>query len=745
VEETKINRNDDDDDESDNNIFIRYGIIAVLLSAVAIMILVKAFNVGIGEKKEWLAVAKKNQTTADRKINPTRGNIFSDDDRLMATNQPLYYMYMDFGSEGFKKKDEKDGFAIDSLTKSKHNNIDSLSYWLSRKLKNRTQAGYKAHLQKGLKEKNRHYLIYEGKISFLDLKEIRQFPFLRIKGRNSFFSTREMMQRQKPFGTLASRTIGDIYSEVDEKTGLTKGKNGIELYYDSLLQGVAGLSSGIQVGGSWYRSIVIEPTDGMDIRSTIDINVQDIVEKVMTDKLKSLDAESGTAVVMEVKTGEIKAITNMARTSPGRYAETLNHAVVDELEPGSTFKVASMMVAIEDGLVQPSTPVDVKNGTKQVGKRTVTDHNANRGGYGLINAEKSIWYSSNIGVSELIYNAYRHNPTKYIEGLHRIGMDADLKIELIGAGKASLKWPSDKGKGGWSDLSLPTIPYGYEVKIPPIQTLAFFNAIANDGKMVKPLFVKDILKNGKSVKHFDSETIISKICSDETLKIMQNMLYNVVNYHDPTHKSPDGTGKPAKSEVITIAGKTGTAVRATGGVYRSDGYNVSFCGYFPYEHPEYTCIVVISRPRVGTASGGFMSGTVVKEIAEKVYAANTVLNIAKIKEDSLKIPYPDTKNGRYAALKKVTGALDVGMHAPEKIKSDYVLAHKNEKGVDIKDLPYIENLVPNVVGMGAKDAVFALENCGMRVLIAGAGEVVSQSVANGTKIVRGQTVTLTLK
>jgi cell division protein FtsI (penicillin-binding protein 3) len=740
VREKKIISKDDRGD--DGNIFIRYAIITVLLCIVAVMILVKAFNVGIGEKKEWLEVAKKNQTKADRKINPTRGNIYSDDDRLMATNQPLYYIYLDFGSDGFVK-DKK--FALDSFYHSKHNNVDSLAFRLSKKLKNRTQAEYKAHLIKGLKQKNRHYLIYEGKVSFLDLKEIREFPFLRINGRNSFFSVKEMMQRHKPFGMLASRTVGDIYSEIDEKTGLTKGKNGLELYYDSLLQGIVGLSSGIQVGGKWYRNTVIEPVDGMDIRSTIDINIQDIVEKTLTDKLKMLDAETGIAVVMEVKTGEIKAITNMARTASGKYAETLNHAVADETEPGSTFKIASMMVAIEDGLVEPTTPVDVRDGKKQVGKRIVTDHNFGRGGYGLINAEKSIWYSSNIGVSELIYNAYRNNPAKYIEGLHKIGMDADLKIEIIGAGKAKLKWPHDKGKTGWSDLSLATIPYGYEVKIPPIQMLTFFNAIANDGKMVRPLFVKDILKNGKPVKHFDTETVISKICSDRTLKIIQNMLYNVVNYHDPAHKNPDGTGKPAKSDVVSIAGKTGTAVRATGGVYRSDGYNVSFCGYFPYENPEYTCIVVVSHPRVGNASGGLMSGTVVKEIAEKIYASKTVLNIAKIKEDSLKVPYPDVKHGSYPALKKVMEALNVRMNMPEKIKSDYVSVHKDKNGLHIRDLSLPGGFVPNVVGMGAKDAVFALENCGLRVLVTGSGKVVSQSVAGESKIVRGQTVTLTLK
>jgi cell division protein FtsI (penicillin-binding protein 3) len=740
-EEKDSVQNDNDDNK---NIIARYFIITLLLGFVAVGILLSAFKVGMKEKKQWLKVAEGLERP-NRTVNPARGNIYSDDDRLMATSAPQYYMYLDFGSEGFNKKGTKkfkeDGFAIDSLYKSKHNNIDSLSYWLSRKLKNRTQAGYKAHLLKGLKENKRNYLIYEGRVSYENLKEIRNFPFLRLKNSSSFFTTKEMMVRQKPFGMLASRTIGDIYSEIEDSTGVTKGKNGLELRYDSLLRGISGVNAVRRVGGRWTEIVEIEPTNCLNIRSTIDINIQDIVEKALTDKLMELDADAGTAVVMEVKTGKIKAITNMARVG-GKYYETLNHAVADEIEPGSTFKVAAMMVAIEDRVAEPETLVDVGNGTFQYAGMRMTDHNMNHGGYGLITAEKAIWYSSNIGVAKVILGGYEKNPRKFVEGLHRIGMDADLKVDIPGAGKAKLRWPEDKY---WSKTSLPWMSFGYEVRIPPIQTLTFFNAIANDGKMMRPLFVSDILKGDKAIKHFDAEVLISQICSDRTLKIMQNMLYNVVNFKDPTPAKRDGTGKPAKSSVITIAGKTGTAQVTSGGVYQTTGHNVSFCGYFPFESPEYTCIVVISRPRIGLSSGGFMCGTVVKDIAEKIYANSTVLNINKIKEDSLRVPYPEVKNGYYPALKGIAGTLDFKLNAPEKINSEYVFAKEDGKGIEIKNVPVIENLVPNVVGMGAKDAVFALENCGLSVLISGSGTVVSQSVTNGTNIVKGQTVMLTLK
>jgi len=719
--------------EKDTDIFFRYSVITILLGVVAVAILGSAFQIGIYEKKEWTKLSD-GLKRPNRLVMPVRGAIYSADDRIMAANHPQYYLYMDFKSNAIQ---------LDSLLKSKNNNIDSLSYYLSRKLRNRSQAEYKAHIQKGISSKKTDYPLYTDiGVKLEDLKEIRKFPFFRLGVYKSGLYERERMYRQKPFGKLASRTIGDIYNEIDEKTGLTKGRNGLELQYDSLLRGVAGLSSEQRVGGRWTSVIEIEPVNGMDIRSTIDIQIQDLVEKSLTDKLKELDAASGIAVVMEVKTGEIKAITNLSRSSYGRYDEDLNHAVADVIEPGSTFKVASMMVAIEDGVVDPKTAVDVGKGTYSYANRNIIDHNANRGGYGVINAEKAIWYSSNIGMAKLILKGYENNPKKFVEGLRRIGMDADLSIEIPGAGKPKLRWPGDSY---WSRTSLPWMSFGYEVQIPPIQMLTFYNAIANNGKMVRPMFVKDILKNGKSVKHFDTEVVIPEICSQRTLKIIQNMLYNVVNYTDPSPAKRDGTGKPARSDVITIAGKTGTAQIASGGAYRTAGHNVSFCGYFPYEDPQYTCIVVITRPRVGTVSGGAMCGAVLKDIAEKIYSNCTTFDIKKIPADSLKSPFPYVVlNGDYAALKNVAKNLNINTNE-NNIKSTYVASSSNNRGVTLRDLPMVENLVPNVVGMGAKDAVFALENCGLRVSVSGYGSVVSQSISNGSKVVPGQTVALTLR
>jgi cell division protein FtsI (penicillin-binding protein 3) len=701
----------------------------VFLGLLAIAILGAAFRIGIREQNEWMKVLN-GQKRPNRLVNPIRGNIYSDDDRLMATNIPKYYMYMDFKAEGF---------ARDSFLTGKHNNVDSLAWHLSKKLKNRTPAGYKAHLLKGLKEKKRQYLVYEGRVSYADLKEMKSFPFLRFRRNHSGFYTKEMMQRQKPYSTLASRTIGDIYSEIDSG-GVTRGKNGLELQYDSLLRGVPGISSVQRVGGRWTTVNEIDPVNGLDIRSTININIQDLVDKVLTDKLKYLDADAGTAVVMEVKTGEIKAITNLGKVSPGRYAETMNHAVADMIEPGSTFKVASMMVALEDGVIEPTTPVDVGNGVYRYANRPIIDHNVSRGGYGMISAEKSIWYSSNIGVAKLILKGYEQNPKKFLKGLQRIGIDADLRMEIPGAGKAKLRWPGDPY---WSKMSLPWMSFGYEVQIPPIQTLAFFNAIANEGKMMRPILVKDVMKNGKVVKHVEPEVLVSEICSKRTLKMVQDMLYNAVNYTDPTPARHDGTGQPACSKVITIAGKTGTTQIASEGVYRTAGHYVSFCGYFPYEDPLYTCIVVIARPRASLPSGGQMCGTVVKEIAEKIYAYCTVADLKRLP----KAPSPPpVKYGDYAALKNVLKRFNIKMNEPAKVKTKYVKAYGNNRGeVTLKDWTQSETLTPNVEGMGAKDAVYALESCGLRVTLAGKGRVTAQSVKPGSRVATGQTVTLILK
>lgn len=708
-----------------SRILFCYFIVVVLLGLLAVGILVRAFETAFVEKEKWEKVAE-SQKRPNRLVLPGRGNIYSEDGKLMATSVPRYYTYIDF---------KADGFLADTFKTSKRNGVDSLAIYLSRKFKNRTPAGYRAYLMRGLSSKSRQYPLYEGRISYSDLKEIRKYPFLRLSRYKSGFYTKEMVQRQKPFGTLASRTIGDIYGEI-EAGGTTKGKNGLELQYDSLLRGEAGLSSVRRVGGGWTNVIEVEPVDGLDIRTTIDINIQDITEKSLVDELRAIDAESGTAVVMEVATGEVKAITNMGRIREGVYGETKNHAVADETEPGSTFKVASIMVALEDGVCQPGDTVDVGNGVYMYKGARMTDHNLNHGGYGRISVEQAIWYSSNIGVAKTILKGYADNPTKFVEGLYRIGMNADLRPEIPGAGRAKIRRPDDTARY-WSKTTLPWMSFGYETQIPPINTLAFFNAIANDGKLIRPIFTKEIMHNGKTVRSFSTEVIIPSICSDRTLALIRDMLLGVVE---------KGTGKAVHSDIVRIAGKSGTAQIATGGVYRTSGHQVSFCGYFPADDPKYSCIVVIRRPRIGYPSGGTMSGGVLRTIAEKIYASHIAFDLREIEPDSTAVFLPPVKNGDYKALDDVLDELDIKVDTDSLETSWAVASADADRGrVKLRDLPLRPGLVPRVVGMGAKDAVYLLEQAGLRVALSGIGRVRSQSIQPGQRVVKGQTIELTLK
>ncbi|MDR3137354.1 MAG: transpeptidase family protein [Tannerellaceae bacterium] len=663
-----------------------YFITVILLGLVAFAIVFKAAQTALVEHDKWIQVAQTLQRP-DRTVHPTRGNIYSHDGKLMAVSIPSYYLYIDFRADGFRR---------DSFLHSPANGIDSLALRLAHTLNDRSPNAYRAHLLNGFHQANRQFLISPQRVSYAQLKLIRSFPFLRLGRMRSGFYTRELAQRQKPFGTLASRTIGDIYAERGAD-GFTRGKNGLELHYDSLLRGEPGLSSVRRVGNAWTNVTEIEPLNGFDIHTTIDIRIQDIAEKALLDKLQAIDAESGTAIVMDVPSGEIKAITNLDRLAPGLYAEAHNHAVADENEPGSTFKVASMIVALEDGVCQPNDFVDTGNGVFIYAGARMTDHNADRGGYGTISAAEVIRYSSNIGMAKIILNGYKDHPEKFVQGLYKLGLTADLNVEIPGAGKAKIRMPD---KDNWSGTALPWMSFGYETRIPPLNILTFFNAIANNGRMVRPRFTTHIARNGNTLITSSVETIKFSICSRSTLNAIHLMLIDVVQ---------NGTGIQAKSELVPIAGKTGTAQIASPAGYRSTGHQVSFCGYFPAHKPRYSCIVVIRKPRIGTPSGGFMAGTVLKAIAEKTFAGQDPTPIRKLTPDS-----------------------------------NAVLAPRLSAHADKPTIP-TQGLVPNVVGLGARDAVFLLESAGLRVTLAGIGYVSSQSIPPGRRVAKGNTISIVLR
>lgn len=698
----------------------RYAIVVAILSLVVFGIVFFVFKITFTEKSKWEKLEQGLQKPS-KLINANRGNIYSSTGQLMVTNVPYYLLYIDFRA---------DGFNVDTFLHSKSNGVDSLSYYLSRRLKDRSQAAYKAHLLRGLKSKSREFQVSDRRVSYLDLKEVTQYPYFR-RGRNrSGLYTRDIITRKKLFGSLASRTIGDIRDEFYDN--YSKGRHGLELQYDSLLRGETGLRTLVKVGSGWTNVVLKEPTSGYDIYTTIDIQIQDFTEKALTEKLREIDAESGTAIIMDVKTGEIKAISNLTRIRNGVYAEIKNHAVADEIEPGSTFKVAAMMVALEDKVCSPDEIVDTGNGVYTYIRQNIVDHNANRGGYQKISVAEAMWYSSNIGIAKMILRGYEQNPQKFIDGLSRIGVDADLKVEIPGAGRAKIRKPDDHL---WSRYTLPWTSFGYEVQVPPIYTLAFFNAIANDGKMIRPTFIKEIRQNGKVIQENTVEVVRSSVCSQETLAIIHDMLVNVVE---------KGTGTAVHSDVVSIAGKTGTAQIAAGG--RFESHNVSFCGYFPAEKPQYTGIVVIRRPRIGYPSGGTMSGGVFKTIAEKVYSHQEKMDIRSISSDSAKVEIPAVKNGDAKALKLVLDELNIKTQL-DNVTTEYITGERNldDNTLIVKEMTTRSGLIPRVIGMGAKDAVYALEKCGLHVNLSGKGRVVSQSIAPGERVVKGHTVTIVLK
>lgn len=720
-------------------IMLYYFIITIFIVFVGILIFGKASMTSFANGEEWRKLGEK-QVRPNVKVDAVRGNIYSGNEELMATTETRHRLYIDFWSDGVKG---------DTLQKY----IKPLSIELNKMFPQKTAAYYENHIQKGWQmrereanrikngdkkvvKKSREYALLDHQINYVQWKAIRKMPYFSKNVYQTGLYKKDFVFRTKPYGTLASRTIGDIYSEYGKG-----GKNGLEAHYDSLLRGEPGTSTRRKVNGRFISVEDVKPINGKDIISTIDIHIQDITEKALLNKLREIDAESGTAVVMDVATGEVKAITNMGRVREGVWGETMNYAVADLSEPGSTFKVVSMMVALEDGLVHPEDSVDTGNGVVQIAGQTLRDHNAHKGGYGKITAAKSIRYSSNIGVAKLIMKAYGDHPEKYVESIYKIGFNQDMELEIPGYGVPRIRHPKDEKATYWSRSTLPWMSFGYETQIPPIYTLTFFNAIANNGKLVKPMFVKEIRDDGKIVEKKKTQVINEQICSKTTLTAIRQMLDDVVN-------TPDGTGKPAHSDKVRIAGKTGTAQLSQGAAgYKAGGlsHQVSFCGYFPSDAPKYSIIVVIRKPRIGIPSGGLMCGSVFKNIAEEVYARKMIYKNESFPVDTIHPLIPIVKNGlaesSLIALNNLKIAYSNTQKESEWITSDLF----NENKLLLKDREVNKQSIPNVRGMGAKDAVYALESLGLKVNISGKGTVYSQSISSGTKIVKGQTIVLQLK
>lgn len=698
---------------------IRYSFIILVMVLVGLAIIFKAGIIMFAERQYWKDVAdrfvKENVT-----VLPNRGNIISSDGQLMASSLPEYKIYMDFKAGG----EEKDSLLMLYM--------DSICDGLHQIFPDKSKSEFKSHILKGRKKGSRNYLLYPKRISYIQYKDAKRLPVFNLSKYRGGFHEQAFNQRKKPFGSLAMRTLGDMYSD------MTLGaKNGLELQYDSILRGKDGMTHRQKVMNKYLNIVDIPPVDGCDIITTIDVGMQDIAEKALIDKLKEINGRVGVAVLMEVKTGEIKAIVNMTKGSDGIYREVKNNAVSDMMEPGSTFKTASIMVALEDGKITPDQEVDTKNGVYMMHGRPMKDHNWHRGGYGVIDVTKVLMVSSNIGVSRVIDENYHNNPEKYVEGLYKLGIASPLNLDIPGAAKRpNIRMPN---KNNWSKTALAWMSIGYETQVPPINTLTFYNAIANNGVMVKPKFVKAIVKDGQIVEEIPTEVMNPAIASPKTIEQIQVILEKVVS---------EGLGKPAGSKQFHVSGKTGTAQVAQAGGYKTGTmqYLVSFCGYFPSENPQYSCIVAIQKSGL-PASGGTMAGAVFSKIAERVYAKHLAQDLKEAK-DSTSILTPDVKNGNLAATHYVLDEIDIettGVRKYDKDKPTWgnVTHNPNQNiGLNPKEPDY--KRVPSVIGMGAKDAVYLLESLGLKVQISGMGKVRNQSIPAGNSLSKGKTIHLRL-
>ena len=712
-----------------NSIIPRYKLVAFIIMGIGLLILGKALYIATVKRDYWMQVASRlKKDSVD--VKPIRGNILSCDGRLMASSLPEYKLYMDFMAGGEKK---------DSLWTKK---VDSICIGLHEIFPEKSAAEFKQHLEQGRKEKSQNWAIWPKRVSYNVYAQVKKLPVFNLPPYKGGFHVQSFNARQRPFGSLAQRTVGDMFGAKDT------ARCGLELSFDSILRGRMGLISRQKVMNKYLSIVMREPVDGADIVTTIDVNMQDLAERALIRELKKeeVNGDVGVAIVMEVKTGDVKAIVNMSKGADGESHESKNSAVSDLLEPGSVFKTASIMVALDDGVVDTTYSVDTGNGIWEMYGAKMRDHNWHKGGYQVLTLPQTLERSSNIGISRIIDKYYSKNPEKFVQGIDRLGLRTDLQLPLVGAAAPRIRMPKKNERGqyvNWSKTALPWMSIGYETQIPPISTLTFYNAIANNGVMVRPRFVKSVMKDGEVIREFPTEVIKPSICKEKTLREIQTILEHVVS---------QGLGKKAGSKLFKVAGKTGTAQisKGTGG-YKSGrmNYLLSFAGYFPADNPRYSCIVCIQKSGL-PASGGGMSGVVFHEIAEGIMAQDVKLDITDAR-DSISILIPDVKNGNLLAADYVLSHL--GISSNKWWNGSYANGNPiwgsvghNGKNVQLAKLPvYNERHVPNVMGMGARDAVYLLESRGVKVRIEGRGKVVSQSLPAGHEIKKGEVCSLKME
>lgn len=710
-----------------NEILSRTYVVFACIALVGGIIFIRAVHIGIFQGSEWRAKATEMYVKS-QPIEAQRGNIYAHDGSLLATSLPYYDVFWD---PTVVPQDTFD-FYVDELARlvaTYINNEYTIGGLRDKMLESRT-TGFR-------------YLPIAKSVSYPNLQKLQQFPLFNKGKFKGGLIVNQINRRQRPFKMMAARTIGR-YKLIDDIDAQNNGKDttsiGIEGAFNEFLQGAAGERMMQNVGGNIWIPVndisEIESKAGMDIVTTIDIDIQDASETALLNCLKQYDADGGCAMVMDVETGALKAIANISRQPDGSWWESYNYAVGMSIEPGSTFKLATMMALIEDNYIRINDSIDVQHGKAKFYNEEMED--AVDHGLGMTTIQRAFEVSSNVGMAKLVDKYYNHEgrETSFLKHLNDFQLNNPTGIELGGEPTPYIKTPKSSD---WSGITLPWMATGYEMKITPLQLMTFYNAVANNGRMMKPYIVEEIRDYGKLYKSFKPEVIKRGIANTSTIKTVKKLLQGVVD---------NGTAKAIHTDQYTIAGKTGTAIMNYGAYNKGrEGkkYLASFAGFFPVENPMYTIVVCIYNPRMGLY-GGTVAAPVFKEIADKCFASNfskhTALNDAK-KEKLTTALMPDLQAGYKDEIVKLLRQVDLGYY--DKSETDWVVMRAENDSLKFLTRNFQPTLVPNVVGMGLRDAVYLLENRGIKVRPVGVGRVKSQSVKPGQNVKNVRAITLVLE
>jgi cell division protein FtsI (penicillin-binding protein 3) len=693
------------------NILLRVYLSFGLIVLFAVAVLVRLCDVQFVEGPKWRAMAD-SLSTKYINVEAARGNIYSNDGSLLATSVPEYELRMDAFAGGIQDNEIFYG------------KVDSLAQSLSAFFQDKTPKEYARMLRVARRDSSR-YLLIKRKVNYQELKKVRTFPLFNVGKYTGGLIAIQQNKRILPFQALAARTIGYKNKNVSNAVGL-------EGAYSDYINGESGKRLVQRIsGGVWMpvnEEAEIAPKDGADIISTIDINMQDLAQNALEKQLIASDAHHGSVILMEVATGEIRAVANYTRVSKGVYKELFNYAIAGNQDPGSTFKLASYMALLEDKKVDTNTLIGT--GNYRIPGHTIRD---SHGSIGVVTVKKAFEESSNAAIAQMVNEHYRENQSQFTDHLYDWHLNEKLDLQIPGEAQPVVKNPKNKS---WNkNMTLPQMAYGYEMQLTPLKLLSFYNAVANNGKYVAPIFVKEVRRLGNPIEQFQARVINEQIASKETIRKAQDLLEGVFL---------NGTGKSLASPHYRIAGKTGTAQVADGnrGYRAKKQYQSSFCGYFPADKPKYSLMVTINDPK-GLYYAALVAGPPFREIADRIYASDMQMYNEVTERLVGNTVQPAAKAGQTKAVKKVYQSF--GIKTLYAAKSPYFSSVDTSNGLVYQEYKEVKGVMPNVNGMGLKDALYLVGNAGLKAKIKGSGKVISQSIPAGSKIGKGLSVQIELK